>query len=133
KSGIWFLDARRSTNHADALDGWYTPEGLRGLLQQDHDKAEASLETEPTDYLGLREYQLDAIRAAEAAIAAGKRELLLAMATGTGKTRTALGLLYRLIKSKRFRRVLFLVDRTALGEQAENAFKSVKLENLQSL
>jgi len=59
--------------------------------------------------------------------------MLLAMATGTGKTRTALGLIYRLLKAKRFRRVLFLVDRSSLGEQAQDAFKNVKLENLQSL
>ncbi len=133
KSGIWFLDARRSTNHPGALDGWYTPEGLKDLLAQDHADAEAKLKTEPTDYLGLRDYQLEAIDAAEASIAEGKREVLLAMATGTGKTRTALGLIYRLIKAKRFRRVLFLVDRSALGEQTQDAFKTVKLENLQSL
>jgi type I restriction enzyme, R subunit len=132
KSGTWFLDARRSTNHPDALDGWYTPEGLKALLAQDHDAAEAALATEPTDYLGLRDYQVDAIGSVEAAVVAGQREMLLAMATGTGKTRTALGLIYRLIKAKRFRRVLFLVDRTALGEQALGAFKNVKLETLQS-
>jgi type I restriction enzyme R subunit len=40
------------------------------------------------------------------------------MATGTGKTRTCIGLTYRLLKTRRFRRVLFLVDRSALGEQA---------------
>ena len=133
KSGIWFLDARRTTNHPNALEDWYSPEGLKGLLAQDHDRAEAALETEPTDYLGLRDYQLDAIKATEKGIAEGRREILLAMATGTGKTRTALGLIYRLIKARRFRRVLFLVDRTALAEQAESAFKNVKLENLQSL
>ncbi|MCP4600303.1 MAG: type I restriction-modification system endonuclease [Proteobacteria bacterium] len=133
KSGIWFLDARRSTNHPGPLEGWYTPEGLKKLLDHDHDKAEASLKTEPTHYLGLRDYQLVAVDAVEKNIAAGKRELLLAMATGTGKTRTALGIIYRLLKTKRFRRVLFLVDRTALGKQAEDAFKSVKLENLQSI
>jgi type I restriction enzyme, R subunit len=133
KSGIWFLDARRSTNHPGALDGWRTPSGLAQLLGQDHEQAEAKLELEPTDYLGLREYQIEAIHAVEAGIVAGKRELLLAMATGTGKTRTALGLIYRLLKTGRFRRVLFLVDRSALGEQAHNAFKSVKLEQLQSI
>lgn len=132
KSGIWFLDARRSTNHPDALEGWYTPDGLKARLAQDHEQAEGVLETEPTDYLGLRDYQIEAIQAAETGIAAGRRELLLAMATGTGKTRTALGLIYRLVKSRRFRRVLFLVDRTALAEQAEGVFKNVKLENLQS-
>ena len=133
KSGIWFLDGRRSTNHPDALEGWYTPEGLRALLAQDHAAAEKVLEHEPTDYLGLREYQVDAIRAAEHAVAEGRRELLLAMATGTGKTRTALGLIYRFLKARRFRRVLFLVDRTSLGEQAEGAFKNVKLESQKTL
>ena len=132
KSGIWFLDARRETNHPDALESWYTPDGLRALLAQDHAAAEAALKTEPTDYLGLRDYQVDAIHAVEDAIRDGQREILLAMATGTGKTRTALGLIYRLIKAKRFRRVLFLVDRTALGDQAVGAFKNVKLEHLKS-
>lgn len=133
KSGIWFLDARRSTHHPGALDGWCTPEGLKARLTQDHEEAEKLLSTEPLDYLGLRDYQIDAIRAVEKAVATGQRELLLAMATGTGKTRTALGIIYRFIKSKRFRRVLFLVDRTALGKQADDAFQNVKLENLQSL
>ena len=133
KSGIWFLDARRSTNHPRPLEGWYTPEGLQDLLKQDHTQADAKLKADPPDYLKLRDYQFAAIAAVEAAIAEGKTDMLLAMATGTGKTRTALGIIYRLIKSGRFRRVLFLVDRTALGEQAHNAFKDVRLENLQSL
>ena len=132
KSGIWFLDARRKENHPRALEGWPTPEGLRAQLGQDVDAAHAALRDEPTGYLDLRDYQLRAIRAVEEAIAAGQRELLVAMATGTGKTRTCIGLAYRLLKTKRFRRVLFLVDRTALGEQAENAFKDARLENLQT-
>jgi hypothetical protein len=45
--------------------------------------------------------------------------MLLAMATGTGKTKTCIALIYRLLKAKRVRRVLFLVDRSALGDQAE--------------
>ena len=133
KSGIWFLDARRPTNHPRPLEGWYTPEGLQDLLGQDHDKAEAKLKTEPSNYLPLRDYQHEAIAAVEAAIASGKQDMLLAMATGTGKTRLALCLIYRLIKAGRFRRVLFLVDRTALGDQAHSAFKDVRLENLQAL
>ena len=52
------------------------------------------------------------------------------MATGTGKTRTILGLCYRLIKTDRFKRILFLVDRTALGIQAMNAFRDNKVEGL---
>ena len=52
------------------------------------------------------------------------------MATGTGKTKTAIALVYRLLKAERFRRILFLVDRAALGEQTANDFKEVRLENL---
>ncbi len=132
KSGIWFLDARRPTNHPNALRGWYTPDGLKALLKQDHEQAEAALEAEPTDTPDLRDYQIEAIRAVERGIVAGQRRLLLAMATGTGKTRVALSLIYRLVKTRRFRRVLFLVDRRALAEQAEGVFKTVRLENLQS-
>jgi len=132
KSGIWFLDGRRSTNHGHSLESWYTPEGLKGLLTIDLKASEGELAKEPTDYLGLREYQLEAIKAVEKAISQDKQAIMLAMATGTGKTRTCIGLTYRLIKSRRFRRILFLVDRTSLGEQAQDAFKDVKLENLHS-
>jgi type I restriction enzyme R subunit len=132
KSGIWFLDARRSTNHPRALEAWYTPEGLVQMLKQDDARADAALKTETFSYLDLRGYQKDAIRAAEAAIADGRRDMLVAMATGTGKTRTCIGLVYRLIKAKRFRRVLFLVDRSALGKQTDDAFKDMRLENLQT-
>jgi type I restriction enzyme R subunit len=132
KSGIWHLDARLATNHPRPLAGWYSPEDLRKELEKNVEAAAEALRREPTDYLPLRGYQHDAIRAVEDAITAGRREVLVAMATGTGKTRTCIGLIYRLIKSGRFRRVLFLVDRTALGEQAANALKDVKLEQLQS-
>lgn len=132
KSGIWFLDGRVASNNARPLETWYTPNGLSDLLKQDLAAAVEHLQQEPPDYLPLRDYQKDAIRAVEDALSKGRRELLLAMATGTGKTRTCIGIVYRLIKAKRFRRVLFLVDRTALGDQALNAFKDVKLENYQS-
>ncbi len=54
------------------------------------------------------------------------------MATGTGKTKTCIALIYRLLKAERFRRILFLVDRSALGEQAANAFKDTRMESLQT-
>ena len=85
------------------------------------------------DGLNLREYQIRAIEAAENAIVEGKKTALLSMATGTGKTRTILGMIYRFIKSNRFKRILFLVDRTALGEQAADVFKEVKIEDLMTL
>lgn len=81
------------------------------------------------DSLNLREYQLKAVRA----VAAGRENILLAMATGTGKTRTVLALIYKFLKSEMFRRILFLVDRNALGEQAQDVFKDIKLEDLMSL
>lgn len=52
---------------------------------------------------------------------------------GTGKTRTVLGMIYRFLKTNRFKRILFLVDRTSLGEQASDVFKEVKLEDLMTL
>jgi type I restriction enzyme, R subunit len=132
QSGIHFLDARRSTNHPRALEGWKTPEGLAKDLPHEVEEADEKLAQEDSSYLDLRYYQHEAVRAVEKAIASDQRDILIAMATGTGKTRTCIGLVYRLIKAGRFRRVLFLVDRSALGEQAANAFKDVRLENLQT-
>lgn len=132
KSGIWFEDLRHSKSLGRALSGWYTPHGLAELFKQDVHTAERKLESEPTEYLGLREYQIRAIRAVENALAEGRTTCLVAMATGTGKTKTAIGLVYRLIKAKRFRRILFLVDRSALGDQTADAFKDTRLENLQT-
>ena len=130
KSGIWFLDGRDSANHPRPLQAWYTPQGLLGLLQQDASAAKDKLQKEPFDYLELRDYQVKAIQKVENSLSEGKRAMLLAMATGTGKTRTAIGLIYRLVKTGLFRRILFLVDRNALGEQAEDAFKETRLEDL---
>src|SRR5262245_24017988 len=133
RSGIWFCDLRRPENLGHALDGWYTPEGLTALLKRDEGRAHAQLKREPFAYgFALRHYQQAAIQAAEAAIARGQRDMLLAMATGTGKTKTCIALIYRLLKAQRFRRVLFLVDRSALGEQAANAFKDTRMESLQT-
>ena len=132
-SGTWFCDLRDPENLGHALDGWYTPEGLVELLKRDEKKSQAELANEPFNYgFQLRPYQQAAIRAVESAIGDGQREMLLAMATGTGKTKTCVALIYRLLKAKRFRRVLFLVDRSALGEQAANAFKDTRMESLQT-
>ncbi len=133
KSGIWFCDLRRADNLGHPLDGWYTPEGLKELIKRDEAKAHEELANTPFNYgFPLRYYQLDAILATEKAIESGQREMLLAMATGTGKTKTCIALIYRLLKVQRFRRILFLVDRSALGEQAANAFKDTRMENLQT-
>lgn len=139
KSGIWYLDLRNGANAPKALQGWISPQGLMEQLEKDIDAANANLQNTPFDLLrdpdglNLRKYQINAIEAAEKAVIEGKQTVLLSMATGTGKTRTILGMIYRFIKSDRFKRVLFLVDRTALGEQAEDVFKEVKIEDLMTL
>ena len=133
RSGIWFRDLRRRENLAGPLDGWYSPEGLRELARQNVALAEEQLRREAFSYgFPLRPYQRRAIEATEASISAGQREILLAMATGTGKTKTCIALIYRLLKTGRFRRVLFLVDRSELGSQAADGFKETRMESLQS-
>lgn len=132
ESGVWFRDTRRDVNHARPLVAWYTPKGLKALLEMNIDSADLKLESTPSDYLPLRPYQQSAIEAVENALKIGQREILLAMATGTGKTRTCICLIYRLMKALRFKRVLFVVDRTSLGEQAATSFKELKLEQNQS-
>ncbi len=139
KSGIWYLDLRNGANAPKALQGWISPQGLMEQLEKDITAANSALQNTPFDLLrdpdglNLRKYQINAIEAAEQAVIDGKQTVLLSMATGTGKTRTILGMIYRFIKSDRFKRVLFLVDRTALGEQAEDVFKEVKIEELMTL
>lgn len=140
KSGVWFLDLRKSDNAPKALKGWMSPTGMLELLERDIAAKDQALQDMPYDLLrdkdglNLRDYQLKAIQAAEHAILNGQRNILLAMATtGTGKTRTILGMIYRFLKTGRFRRILFLVDRTSLGEQATDVFEEVKLEELMTL
>lgn len=139
KSGIWFLDLREPSNVPTALHGWISPNGVIERLEKDIQAGNAALKSMSYDLLtdrdglNLREYQVKAIKAAEKAVMEGQNEVLLAMATGTGKTRTVLGMIYRFLKTNRFKRILFLVDRTSLGDQASDVFKEVKLEELMTL
>lgn len=133
QSGTWFRDVRESSNLRRALPGFHTPAGLSDLLERDRKKAEKRLENEPFGYLKLRDYQQEAVTATEQAVARGTRTALVAMATGTGKTRTIIGLMYRFLKAERFHRILFLVDRKALGQQAIDAFNEAPLEQNHTL
>lgn len=135
KSGIWFLDARDPSNISYPIRNWFSPTDIEEKLKQDIGAANIALVesddaflTDPAG-LNLRDYQVKAIHKATEAIRAGKQTALLAMATGTGKTRTALGFIYKMLEAKRFRRILFLVDRVSLGEQAMDKFKDVKLRD----
>jgi type I restriction enzyme R subunit len=140
KSGIWFLDVRKERNRARSLKGWYSPKGLLDLYAQDLDEAAEKLKSREVDYLthkdglNLRPYQIKAIKAVEEKVSSDfdRPRALLAMATGTGKTRTILGLCYRLISTNRFKRILFLVDRNLLAIQTFNTFKDTKIEDANS-
>ncbi|TNC95171.1 MAG: type I restriction enzyme, R subunit [Stygiobacter sp.] len=128
ESGIWFRDTRKSTNRRRALVDWPTPEGLRGQLPMDRDAAHATLKSMPMDFgFDLRPYQRKAIEKVEEALADDQRQMLVAMATGTGKTKLAIAMLSRLLESKRFRRVCFVVDRNILGKQTGDEFKTTKV------
>lgn len=70
-----------------------------------------------------RDYQIHAIRSIMEKIEQRKRKFLLVMATGTGKTRTCIALVDALMRAGWAERVLFLVDRIALRDQALDAFK----------
>ncbi|MGJ0638186.1 type I restriction-modification system endonuclease [Xenorhabdus bovienii] len=132
-SGTWFRDVRDCCNIRRPLQQFHTPEGLLDLLKRSKEQAEEKLKKENFDYLKLRDYQQKAVKAVENALARSVRSALLEMATGTGKTRTIIGLIYRSLKTERFKRILFLVDRTALGTQALDVFKEASLEQNQTL
>ena len=70
-----------------------------------------------------RDYQIRAIRSVMDGIEQKKRDFLLVMATGTGKTRTCIALVDALMRAGHAERILFLVDRIALREQGLSAFK----------
>ena len=133
QSGTWFRDVREPANTKRALPKFHTPEGLIDKLKRSKEEAEKKLKTEPFGYLKVRDYQQKAIIAVENTLAKEVRTALLAMATGTGKTRTIIGLMYRFLKAERFKRILFLVDRTALGQQAIDAFNEAPLEQNHTL
>lgn len=123
KSGIWFWDARPNAGEARALPEWFSPRDLVERLEQETEDRNEVTERE-IGVTGLRSYQQDAIAAVERAVGEGQRHILLAMATGTGKTRLAIALMYELLRRKRFRRILFLVDRNALGRKTLDAMST---------
>lgn len=133
QSGTWYRDVREPCNTAKPLQQFHSPAGLMDKLRRSKERAETELQQESFAYLGLRDYQQKAIEAVETALEQDQTSCLLAMATGTGKTRTIIGLMYRFLKAERFRRILFLVDRTALGTQATDAFNEAPLEQNKAL
>jgi len=125
---IWFHDVRHALSRSRRIAGLHTASALREMLGRDLDAECARALALPHDHPRLRAYQKDANAAVEKAISERKRNLLVAMATGTGKTFTLVNQVYRLMKAGVARRVLFLVDRRALAAQAVRAFAAFEVE-----
>jgi type I restriction enzyme R subunit len=129
-SGIWRRDLRDPNNPAEVLAGWPSPRGILERLSVNKEAAQKELASQPLHFgFPLRHYQRAAIEAVESGLAKNYRAMLVAMATGTGKTKLAIAMLYRLISAKRFRRVCFVVDRSALGRQTQDEFTTTKVVN----
>lgn len=103
--------------------GFYTRDELELLVQRRRTQLQLSTQPVGTDIAG-RPYQVRAIKAVADSFDRRQRETLLVMATGAGKTRTTIALVDLLQKANWVKRVLFLADRTALVNQAANAFKA---------
>jgi type I restriction enzyme R subunit len=100
----------------ETLAAWAAePDTLRARLQ-------AMPVAHPLATVGMRDCQIEAITGLEQSFAEDRPRALIHMATGAGKTFTACAFIYRLIKHAKAGRVLFLVDRANLGEQARDEF-----------
>ncbi|MBN1151170.1 DEAD/DEAH box helicase family protein [candidate division WOR-3 bacterium] len=121
---IFFADVREEEYYSREIADFHTPDALRDMFSKDLESSRNWLKSTPNNIDGLRPYQKEAIKAFEEALLKNKRHMMLAMATGTGKTYTAVSLIYRLLKSRYARRILFLVDRKALAAQAAQAFSA---------
>src|SRR6266542_4424772 len=119
---VFFLDVRNQKNTIRSFEDFYSPHALWEFFNRDSKESFNWLLQTPIDNPYLRPYQKNAIAAVEEAIMNGKRKMLIAMATGTGKTFTSVNMIYRLLKSKTAKRILFLVDRKALAAQTTTAF-----------
>ncbi|PYT97537.1 MAG: restriction endonuclease subunit R [Acidobacteria bacterium] len=125
---IWHHDIRHQLSRSHAISRFHTPEALAEKLESDFDGSCQCLIQTANEHPKLRPYQRDANTAIEKAIGDQKRQMLVAMATGTGKTFTMVNQVYRLMKSSVAKRILFLVDRRALAAQAVLAFASFEPE-----
>lgn len=119
----FFVNLKDPEPRSRRVFAFHKPETLRDFLSQD-DTLRARLKTMPSLMIGcLRDCQFEAIANLEESFIGAKPRALIQMATGSGKTYAAVSFIYRLIKFAGAKRVLFLVDRKTLGEQALNEFK----------
>lgn len=121
---IWFLDVRNEKNISHQVSNFHSSDALNEFFQIDKADGCEWLNNNPVEIERLRYFQKEAIKSIESGIVKGKRAMLVAMATGTGKTFTTVAQIYRLLESKAAKRILFLVDRRALAAQAVREISS---------
>ena len=117
---VRFLD-RETDAHARQIAGFFAQDDLEWRIAARRNRRDLStiaIDRKIVD----RDYQIECIEALSAEVLRGRRKLLVEMATGTGKTRTAAAFIKRLFDAGVVTRVLFLVDRIALARQAEDAW-----------
>ena len=112
---IWFWDTENETPRNVA--GFFSRSSLERLLEIKKHRQPLSNTAINAEISG-RSYQQEAIRRVSESFEAGQRRALLVMATGTGKTRTAMGLIDLFLRTRQAEKVLFLADRDALVDQA---------------
>ena len=105
--------------HPREVANFFTPEDLE-RLRFIREKSQSLAETAINSTIVDRAYQHEAIRRVAEAFSTGRRRALLVMATGTGKTRTTMGLIDVFLRSSWAQKILFLADRDALVQQALN-------------
>ena len=104
------------------VSGYYTQKELQQLINRRTQKENLDNVTANRDIAG-RYYQIEALKKVCESFQEKRRKALLVMATGTGKTRTAISIVNTLLEKGWIQRILFLADRTTLVDQAMGAFK----------
>jgi type I restriction enzyme R subunit len=119
-----FTDFTDPKPRARELFCFHKPETLRDWLKTNKSLRTRLHDLPPLQIDGLRECQVNAITKLDNSFKENRPRALIQMATGSGKTFTAITFIYRLLKFAKAKRVLFLVDTKNLGEQAEQEFMS---------
>ena len=119
----FFRDLRDPEPRSRRVFAFHRPETLRELFSQEKTLRANLKELPPLIKEGLRDCQVVALDGLEESFAAAKPRALIQMASGGGKTYTAVTSSYRLIKFAKATRILFLVDRGNLGRQTRKEFQ----------
>lgn len=122
-SETFFADLRDPDFRSRHIFAFHRPETLLDWAAQPVTLRGRLRNLPPLPKEGLRTCQIEAIESLERSFAEAKPRSLIQMASGSGKTYTAVGFVYRLIKFANARRVLFLVDRSNLGRQTIKEFQ----------